>query len=214
MKRHSLICALILLIFPMIVIAQRNFNPQRRPIIINSGDSIIFAYIQTKEHTYSPINNRTYYWFYAENIHWNLGGYSGNLLHNNYVIYNKEKNMIESGSFNNGLKTGCWKRWYPDGELQSIINWKDGLLDGMSLSYSRNGLIYESIEYKDGKKNGAQVHFENDTLVKIVYRKGIMVKKIPLLKSQRQKVSQPGDTTGIDKKIKIQPFKFIKKENN
>jgi antitoxin component YwqK of YwqJK toxin-antitoxin module len=169
--------AMTLLLMTSTISAQNSLNSKSRLIIIKCGDSLIYAHIYTGERRSNPIPDRNYYWYSSDKIHNNIGGYSGNLLIGDYVVLNQEKNMIEKGSFNYGLKTGNWKRWYPDGKLQSNTNLEDGLLSGKSISYSQDGSYFTHTEYKNGFKNGTEVFDYNDSIVRFRYKKGMMVKK-------------------------------------
>jgi hypothetical protein len=153
--------------------SQKEGRLDLRPVVLNGRDSTVQAYILIGNLDYKPISSLTYYWYYSERINCNQGGYAGNLLHDAYIRFDGDKHLIEKGAFNQGLKTGTWLRWYPDGKLESAINWKAGLLDGRSQYYNNDGSIYLNLDYKAGKKDGKQISFENDSLVTRYYKNGI-----------------------------------------
>ena len=53
----------------------------------------------------------------------------------------------------------------PNGQLESRIEYKDGLKDGLSETFIENGQILTSKNYKDGQKNGlVESYYEDGTL--------------------------------------------------
>jgi antitoxin component YwqK of YwqJK toxin-antitoxin module len=67
-----------------------------------------------------------YYWYDDNRIHSSQGGFSGNLLNGQYVVYYLNHNLLEQGAFKKGLKDGAWKSWNEDGSLKQEANWKEG----------------------------------------------------------------------------------------
>jgi hypothetical protein len=206
MNWKKFIILLSMVVVSLIVRGQKEARTDIRPVIMNGRDSIVQAYILIGNLDYKPQGNLTYYWYYTERINCNKGGYAGNLLHDSYVLYDKDKRLIEKGYYNKGLKTGTWKRWYPDGEIQSIINWKDGLLEGKSLFYLSDGRNYMSVEYRRGKKDGKMIVLENDLLVTKIYRDGIERQSKPIEKMRSDKVKS--DSNLIEQS---HSFGFLKK---
>ena len=54
----------------------------------------------------------------------------------------------------NGKQDGKWISFYKNGNIKSIINWKDGKLNGKYIIYENNGMKSTETVYKDGKENG------------------------------------------------------------
>lgn len=82
-------------------------------------------------------------------------------------------NLKEKGSFNQGLKTGVWKRWFEDGKLESIQDWKDGEKEGMLTVYNEEGKIIREYNYHKNLLSGQQLDVINDTLTrKLFYKSG------------------------------------------
>lgn len=183
---------------------------QIRPVIISNGDTIVHTYILTSQKSYRPLPGRFYYWYYPENIHCNSGGYSGSLLHQEYVVYDKDKNMIEKGSFQNGLKNGIWQRWYKGGILKSVTSWEKGMLNGTCYDYAPNGKFFESIQFKAGKKHGSQICFENDTLIRKTFRNGIETSRKILSVPNSQNHFTDQDTAHNISQQKVKPFGFLR----
>ncbi|HZY40276.1 MAG TPA: hypothetical protein VFE53_26665 [Mucilaginibacter sp.] len=73
-------------------------------------------------------NDRYYFWYLNNLIHSTQGGYNGQLLNGHYVAFYPDKNLKEQGDFKTGLKDGEWKTWNSKGDLTSVTNWNDGVL--------------------------------------------------------------------------------------
>jgi antitoxin component YwqK of YwqJK toxin-antitoxin module len=206
MKLHFSVVIVALLHFSMNSYAQIKEGPDTRTIVLNFADSVIHAGILTDKTEYESLNNRLYYWYYPECINTNVGGYSGYLLHDDYSVYNKDKQLIEQGFFNKGLKNGIWKRWYPTGGLSSVVSWKDGLLDGILIYYGDDGSVYLTGEYKNGKKDGVTEYIENNVVTRKYYKSGVEVIKEPAGKtktkprteSNTEVITTPADTITIE----------------
>lgn len=121
-----------------------------REVIINSADTIVKANILAGQEKNEITPDLVYFWYLKGTISFNLGGYSGKLLHGTYqeIVNNK---LIITGQFKEGLKTGQWKSWYNSGRLKEISNWQNGLLDGPHIIVSENGEILKSENYAKGK---------------------------------------------------------------
>jgi antitoxin component YwqK of YwqJK toxin-antitoxin module len=97
-------------------------------------------------------NNDTlvFYWTKSGKIFTTRGGSFGRLLHGEYTVFVANK-MVFSGAFNNGLKSGVWKKWEM-GRLVSVYNWKNGQLHGKYAIYNEDGTLQESGLFSKGKK--------------------------------------------------------------
>jgi antitoxin component YwqK of YwqJK toxin-antitoxin module len=58
---------------------------------------------------------------------------------------------VEEGAFLNGEKTGLWKRYWPDGNLRSEINFMKGRPEGPYKIYYAGGQLEEVGEWQEGK---------------------------------------------------------------
>lgn len=78
-----------------------------------------------------------------------------------FVEYYSNRQMMRSGSYHAGLPSGTWKRWWPDdspnetGQLQSIAEYSDGELSGVSRKYypaigRDEPILAEEALYEDG----------------------------------------------------------------
>ncbi len=141
-------------------------------ITVTQEDSIIQAHIITKDIDIDPKENTTYYWYTPNEVHWNEGGYTGNLLHGKYLLLNRNKNLLIEGFFNKGVRTKQWKQWYANGKLHTLTEYKDGKRDGIHKIYSPNGDTILKEHYKKGIKHGKQILYTQDTIITEVYKNG------------------------------------------
>ena len=72
--------------------------------------------------------------------------------------------ISESGYYSNDLETGTWKYYQNDEEriwLSKVENYKLGKLDGLYISYYKNGIIDTKGQYSDGEKKGQWKSYHN-----------------------------------------------------
>ncbi|MBN2833700.1 MAG: hypothetical protein JXR48_01910 [Candidatus Delongbacteria bacterium] len=151
-----------------------------REIIVTRNDTVIKCRVLNEKKKYSTHSDRMYYWYKAQEVYKNLGGYDGLLLSDYYSMYYDNK-LIEKGKFKDGLKQGEWKEWYLNGDLKQIESFKNGLKNGKSYYYSEQKL-YMLKSYKKGKLHGKTYIYKNDTVEIMTFRNGI--KDIPKEKSE------------------------------
>ena len=65
-----------------------------------------------------------------------------------------ERNGLSYEINNKKPFTGSTLSYHSNGQLESRIEYKDGLKDGLSETFIENGQILTSKNYKDGQKNG------------------------------------------------------------
>lgn len=149
MKSISSICLCILL--SMASYSQSiEWQPKTRAVVSSSGDSVVHFNILIKTETVKIDNNCVYYWHNKGQICSNQGGYAGELLHGEYLVFNQNKKLITKGNLKEGKKVGVWKSWYENGNLKLIQTFTNGLLDGNSEYYDRQGNLITSHQYKKG----------------------------------------------------------------
>lgn len=77
-----------------------------------------------------------------------------NKLLKTYYMYNKK-----------GVLNGDSIKYYEEGNIKSIIPFKNNIVDGLTISYYENGNIKEEVHYKNDKMNGeAKSYDENGKL--------------------------------------------------
>lgn len=151
-----------------------------RKITLTKGDTTIVAGILADVKLENVNPSVYYYWYSNSDIFSNQGGYSGNLLHGEYIEYSSDGKLILKGKYNKGLKSGKWTLWHKDGSIKEIIEYEEGLLNGQHILYTDNGKILMQASYKNDILNGESRIVENDTLFQVIYKNGIEKKRTPL----------------------------------
>jgi len=107
-----------------------------------------------------------------------------------HIIYNNDgsigyakfywdngKIMAKGKYINQNLKDSVWEYYGTDGYLMMKETFKNGILDGISISYYRNAkrTPVKIAEFKNGKLNGVYKEFFEDSIVKleIYYKDGL-----------------------------------------
>ena len=115
-------------------------------------------------------------------------------------FFSDGKTLKIEGKVDAGLPTGIWRVYYPDGKLKSVVNYKDGnvdgeaffyydkspetkmaettfdddLLNGVYTEYWQNGAVKAELNYEDGKLYGKAKYYYPNGKIKIEgkYKKG------------------------------------------
>ena len=176
MKKYILIIFILLIKLSHVAYSQDKikYSPTRE-FILDYDDSTIVANILAQTPKVKIDNNLTYYWFENNKVKSNKGGFSGRLLHGEYKVLDKNKNLIKQGHFTNGVVDGTWKTWNRQGMLREVQNWKEGVKHGQWIVYNNEGKIIKSTEYKNGKLHGEMMYYENGQQVKKNYKNGVEV---------------------------------------
>jgi antitoxin component YwqK of YwqJK toxin-antitoxin module len=157
-SKQILFSALLTLLIPLSSTGQSvSWFPLVREVIVNYTDSVVRAHILVQTGEPETEDHLMYYWYKQNQIYKNMGGFSGDLLHGEYLVFDIQKNLITKGYYESGLRHGGWKYWYPNGIIRMALEYKDGLPDGKVLFYNKTGQLTAVEEYRNG------VHVNNKT---------------------------------------------------
>ena len=125
-----------------------------RSVHVVSADSVIktTACYQTKKQ--KPKSECTYYWYESGKVNHNTGGYSGKPLHGKYEVFDDQQKLKVKGTFEYGLMSGSWIRWYSNGNIYNTCTFKDGMLHGRMQTYSKEGKLCSVLNYHNGMLQG------------------------------------------------------------
>jgi len=71
--------------------------------------------------------------------------------------------MAWRATYKDGKLHGFMMKYYPDGvALKKIIPYHEGVVEGVELTFERNGLLQSSIPYKAGKREGAAIGYNDE----------------------------------------------------
>jgi hypothetical protein len=140
LKKMNKACfvAIVCLISAIKMPAQEGITPAVRDIKILSNDSLIVAQILITK-VDDKLSKSHYYWYDNGNIRITQSGIFGYPLHGKYTVYDLEKNILLSGTFETGLKNGEWKYWYKNGNLMRVETFKMGEMTTVPELYDING---------------------------------------------------------------------------
>src|ERR1044071_2578906 len=82
--------------------------------------------------------------------------------------------LAEEGRYFDNHKDGPWNTYFPNGNLQSVITWKDGVLHGKTLVYNENNHVIKEVEYENGVPQGLMLTYYPDGTMwaKTTWKKG------------------------------------------
>lgn len=136
-------------------------NPKDIVRIIRE-DSVIEVGLIKADSKIRIIKDANYFWYDVDTILNTIEGFNGKLLHGKYTVTNKYKNLSEEGFFKHGLKSGNWRRWYPNGLLKERSKFRSGVLHGIYSFYDANGRVIKEGEYHKGKFFGKEFIYNID----------------------------------------------------
>jgi hypothetical protein len=176
MSKLSIIFYLILVWIPFIVTGQ-DIDYNSRNIVVNTPDSTIKTKVIVKTDKLKTNSEYVYYWYYGGAINHNLGGFSGKILHGKYEVFDNQQRLKTQGNFNYGLMVGTWNKWFPNGNINQMLYYKNGQLDGKAKVYNEQGKLTNVFNYNHGKLDGKSYFFFRDTTIVKMYRDGIEMGK-------------------------------------
>ncbi len=82
----------------------------------------------------------------------------------------------EQGDLLNGKKEGIWRMYYETGSPRSIMEYHNGVVNGMVMTLDHSGFIMKEEHYVDGKLDGFSINYHNGGKIKsyATYSAGIL----------------------------------------
>jgi len=153
------------------------------------GDSIeVFRLEEPSDKGRRQKGDGFYWWYAANSLHRTQGAAAGRLLDGAYALYNRQKDLIERGSYKNGQRTGQWRAWYADGTLKRVEQWKRGLREGEFTTYDSSGSVESEGRYKRNRLHGV-IRIYIDSLEKPL-KQGYKDGELQLKKNRKGKALQ------------------------
>ncbi len=88
-----------------------------------------------------------------------------NLTKSNFQMKNFNETILVSGAFEKGKKTNKWLYNYTSGALKLEENFTDGVLNGLSTEFDKNGSVNSIRNYSNDKINGRYEVYEYGKLI-------------------------------------------------
>ena len=110
-------------------------------VTLIKNDTIIQFYTKSPEKS-GPVvtqDNLYYTWYRADSIFITKGAFNGKLLDGSYLESFPNKALKQKGNYKDGLKDGIWETWFQNGERESLITWKKGIIFGKMVQYTIDG---------------------------------------------------------------------------
>lgn len=85
-------------------------------------------------------------------------------------FYDDTDQLRIEGSYADGLKTGLWTEYYPDGQKKSQFQYVDGVKHGPAKAWFANGQLEHNGEWERGKKTGNWTEWYESGAYKQTYR--------------------------------------------
>jgi hypothetical protein len=150
----------------------------KRKVLVKTDDDVIEAAVYDGFDAKKILPDRNYYWFDHSMIMSTRGGFTGELLHGDFLVQYRNYQIKEQGNFKYGLKHGNWKSWYENGLPKSFVTYKKGLLHGSYIEFDVKGKKTEEGKYSKGLKSGTVKEYDaSGKYTKIVYKNGDKVVK-------------------------------------
>lgn len=124
--------------------------PITKEVIIDYSDSLVRTHVLLKKETIKTELSLTYYWHDKGILSQNMGDYTGELLHGEYLVFGKNKKLIRKGYFDKGIKQGVWKKWNEKGLLLCVEEYHKGKLHGEVILYDEYGNSRIVRNYRNG----------------------------------------------------------------
>jgi antitoxin component YwqK of YwqJK toxin-antitoxin module len=146
-------------------------------VYVQYGDSLAEAYYYRGDKTIKPKDDNIYYWYGVQDFKHTRGGFDGKILHGEFVMFYRNKDLLSKGNFKYGLKQGEWKTWYIGGERKSKEKWHNGKLIGSAYYYGLNGKL-NVLKKVNRNGNGSIVYYDKEGKLssKEYYNKNVLVK--------------------------------------
>jgi antitoxin component YwqK of YwqJK toxin-antitoxin module len=118
-------------------------------------------------------NELEYFWFNNNRLNSNYGGYTGNILHGNFMEFDSNGKLKIKGSYHFGLKNKKWQTWDRDGNLLRDEFWRKGWLV-KRMVYKGDTTYVEP--YKKNKLHGSCTTRKGDSILEVKkYRNGVLI---------------------------------------
>ena len=182
--------------------------PKTGEVVVNEDGLVITARVYLKNKKVRTKPDRFYHWYKSDKIFKTEGGFDGRLLHGVVATFYPSKNLKSKGEFKYGLKKGEWLSWYKNGTLKKVVKWRKGRKNGRFSEYGKDGDLIKTGSYRDDQLHGIITEYEDSVMTKYKYKKGELVKEIPVK-------NRAGKEKGAKKKgagtVKDEKVPFYKK---
>ena len=143
-------------------------------------------------------------------------GYDQSFRHGHWKSYSDlDGELTSEGDYSYGKQDGKWEYYYPGGVIVATENsYGDGMLNGVSKTYTRRGDVQNEIGYKNNKKHGAMKVYnrKGKLMLHVVYKNGVRTKSL-VMRGQEAKIMYkygPGDKSKKNKSKKTKGSSILR----
>lgn len=83
-----------------------------------------------------------------------------------HFLIKKNELPLEQGDLLNDKKEGLWKMYYETGTPRSIMEYHNGIVNGMVMTFDHSGFVMKEEHYLDGKLDGISINYHNGGKIK------------------------------------------------
>lgn len=83
-----------------------------------------------------------------------------------HFLVKKNDLPLEEGDLLNGKKEGLWKMYYETGSPRSLMEYHNGVVNGLVMTFDHSGFIMKEEHYVDGKLDGFAINYHNGGKIK------------------------------------------------
>ncbi len=149
-------------------------SPEVQKKVIRKGEYDIECFVALKT-LKKYKEDKVYYWYKSREIHFTKGMTGGKVLEGEFKKYYKSNQLAEQGKFDMGLKEDSWYSWFENGEIKSIVEWKNGYRHGDYIIYDSIGNLASTGSYRKNKKHGEWINYSTGDTLK--YKRGKLIAK-------------------------------------
>lgn len=118
---------------------------------------------------------------------------AGNLAFGNgtYNLYYDDGTPKVKGKLKTGKTDSIWTFYYPNGQIERLVSWKEGFQHGLSKRYFETGQIEAEAEYFEGETTYEKHYYESGNLFKVLnYKNGLLSGECSEYYDDKNKIKQ------------------------
>lgn len=150
---------------------------EKREAVVSYADSVARLSFITIAKPKQSGNKREYFWYYANTVNNNTGGFLKNPLDGLYSVFDIKNRLITQGYFKKGMKSGLWIQWYTNGNVKAKTHYCNSYKHGRAFLFNNSGVKTAKLHYRKNKLHGRVLRYFADSTVKERWKKNRFVSK-------------------------------------
>jgi antitoxin component YwqK of YwqJK toxin-antitoxin module len=165
--------------------------PTNRVTIVEN-DTILTFEVWNKSTPIATQTDKRYHYYIRNTVNSAQGSYIGRPLNGSYMVSTRSNALVTKGSFSEGVRHGTWMKWYTNGNVEEVMNWKKGLRSGEFQTFFIDGKPKTAGAYKNDLLSGKLTSYDaagNKNVQR--YENGMLLKE-EVKKEKRDSASAEG----------------------